>query len=65
MMGDADRLRDRATHVLALAIMAREQGHVEYSERLTQLASEILVHAEEMQQRYSPAQQDHRLDKTQ
>jgi hypothetical protein len=54
MMDDADRLRNRATRLLALAILSREQGHIEHSDQLTQLASEILVHAEEMERRFSP-----------
>jgi hypothetical protein len=58
MIDDADRLRNRATRLLALAILAREQGHIEHSDQLTQLASEIF-HAEEMERRLSPTQQDH------
>jgi hypothetical protein len=54
MMDDADRLRNRATRLLALAILSREQGQIEHSDQLTQLASEILVHAEEMERRFSP-----------
>jgi hypothetical protein len=54
MIDDADRLRNRATRLLAFAILTREQGHIEHSDRLTQLASEILVHAEEMERRLSP-----------
>jgi hypothetical protein len=53
MMDDADRLRNRATRLLALAIVSR-QGQIEHSDQLTQLASEILVHAEEMERRLSP-----------
>jgi hypothetical protein len=52
-MDDADRLRNRATRLLALAILVREQGQIEHSDQLTQLASEILVHAEEMERRFS------------
>jgi hypothetical protein len=54
MTDDADRLRNRATRLLALAILVREQGQIEHSDQLTQLASEILVHAEEMERRLSP-----------
>jgi hypothetical protein len=54
MMDDADRLRNRATRLLALAILVREQGQIEHSDQLAQLASEILVHAEEMERRFSP-----------
>lgn len=54
LMDDADRLRNRATRLLALAILVREQGQIEHSDQLTQLASEILVHAEEMERRLSP-----------
>jgi hypothetical protein len=64
MMDDADRLRNRATRLLALAIITREQGHIEHSDQLTQLPSEILVHAEEMERRLSLTQQDQRLHKT-
>jgi hypothetical protein len=53
-MNDADRLRNRATRLLALAILVREQGQIEHSDQLTQLAPEILVHAEEMERRLSP-----------
>jgi len=54
MMDDADRLRNRAPCLLALEILVREQGHIEHSDQLTQLASEILVDAEEMERRFSP-----------
>jgi hypothetical protein len=52
MMDDADRLRNRAPCLWALEILVREQGHIEHSDQLTQLASEILVDAEEMAKRH-------------
>jgi hypothetical protein len=46
---DPNRLRDQATHLLALALVSRKQGQVEYSDQLTQLASELLLRAEEIE----------------
>ena len=48
-MDDAESLRERAMRLLALAIAALEEGHGEYSNRFTELASEALSHAEEME----------------
>jgi hypothetical protein len=48
-MNDTDRIRNRAIHLFAMALKAREDGHSEYSDRLTQLAMDALTHAEEME----------------
>ena len=40
MIDDAERLRDRAMRILALAIVALEEGHGEYANHLTELASD-------------------------
>ncbi len=63
-MNDSERLRNRATRIPELAIVTREQGHVEHSDELTQLASEILLHAEEMERRHSPREENRALDET-
>ena len=49
MRDDPNRLRDQATRLLALALVSREQGQVEYSDRLAQNASEMLLRAEEIE----------------
>jgi hypothetical protein len=54
-MDDAERLRNRATRLFALAIRAREEGHMDYAAELTDLASEALAQAEEMERRIPPA----------
>ena len=41
-MSDQDQLRNRAARLLAMALKAREEGHLDYAERFTQRASEIL-----------------------
>ena len=41
-MSDQSQLLKRAARLFALALKAREEGHLEYAERLTQRASEIL-----------------------
>jgi hypothetical protein len=41
-MLDQDQLRNRAARLLAMARKAREEGHLDYAERFTQRASEIL-----------------------
>jgi len=46
MRDDPNWLRDQATRLLALAITSRERGQAEYSERLTESASELLLRAE-------------------
>ncbi len=58
MIDDPERLRDRATRLLALAIMALEEGNGEYTNQLTGMASDVLFHAEEIERRYRPWQQD-------
>jgi cellobiose-specific phosphotransferase system component IIA len=50
-MSDADQLRDRATRLLALALKARDNGHFEYADELTQLASEAFDQAADMERR--------------
>jgi hypothetical protein len=50
-MTDAERLRERAARILALAVKALESGQPDQSAALTKLASEILAHAEEMERR--------------
>jgi hypothetical protein len=35
-------LRNRATRLLAMAYKARKEGHLDYADRFTQRASEIL-----------------------
>jgi hypothetical protein len=49
-MGTHD-LRTEATHLLALALLAREDGKIDRSEELTRLASEALARAEEIERR--------------
>ena len=51
-MTDADRLRDRATRLLALALKARDDGHPQYADELTQLASEAFDQATDMERRF-------------
>jgi hypothetical protein len=43
-MLNKDQLRNRAARLLALALKAREEGHLDNAERFTQRASEILEH---------------------
>ena len=43
-MLNQDQLRNRAARLLALALKAREEGHLDNAERFTQRASEILEH---------------------
>ena len=49
MRDDPNRLRDQATRLLALALVSREQGQIEHSDRLAQNASEMLLRAEEIE----------------
>jgi HEPN domain-containing protein len=49
MRDDPNRLRHQASRLLALALVSREQGQVEYSDRLAQNASEMLLRAEEIE----------------
>jgi hypothetical protein len=51
-MSDADQLRDRATRLLALALKARDNGHPQYADELTQLASEAFDQATDMERRF-------------
>jgi hypothetical protein len=53
-MSDANQLRDRATRLLALALKARDNGHPQYAEELTQLASEAFDQATDMERRFAP-----------
>ena len=48
---DPEKLRKRATRMLALAITAQEKGDRDYSIELNKLASQVLAHAEEMERR--------------
>jgi hypothetical protein len=57
-MNDTDRIRNRAIRLFALALRAREDGHHEYSERLTQVAMDALTHAEEMERLGSSQEAD-------
>ena len=50
-MRDSERLRDRAARVLALALDSRESGFDDYSDKLTEQASEILADAEQIERR--------------
>jgi hypothetical protein len=49
MRDEPNRLRDQATRLLALALTSRERGQVEYSEHLTEAASEMLLRAEQIE----------------
>ena len=44
-MSNQDQLRNRSSRLLAMAINARNEGHLDYAERFTQRASEILNHS--------------------
>jgi hypothetical protein len=54
-MDDADQLRGRATRLFALALKAQDDGHLEYAEELTKLASEAMNQASDMERRLTPA----------
>ena len=41
-MSNQDQLQNRAAHLLAMALKAREEGHLDSAERFTQRAAEIL-----------------------
>jgi hypothetical protein len=45
-MNDADRVRDRATRLFALALQCRETGLSFYADELTKLALEASNHAD-------------------
>ena len=51
-MDDADLLRNRATRLFALANKARQQGHPDYAEELTNLAREVVRHAVMIERRF-------------
>jgi hypothetical protein len=53
-MSDADQLRNRATRLLALALKARDDGHPQYADELTQFASEAFEQATDMERRLVP-----------
>jgi hypothetical protein len=44
VMSDQDQLHIRAARLLAMALKAREEGHLDSAERFTQRAAEILDH---------------------
>jgi hypothetical protein len=54
-VSDSQKLRDRATRVLAMALKSRENGSERHANELTQLANEMLQHAEEMERRSAHA----------
>jgi len=56
LMHDSDRLRDRATQLLALARKARDDGKV-VADELTRLATEASDHADELDRREVQHQQ--------
>jgi hypothetical protein len=58
MRDDPNRLRDQATRLLALALVSREQGQIEHSDRLAQNASEMLLRAEEIERSVGVGQAD-------
>jgi hypothetical protein len=43
-MSDRDQLQNRAARLLAMALKAREEGHLDNAERFTQRATEVLDH---------------------
>jgi hypothetical protein len=45
-MDDAERIRDRATRLYALALKARDDGLVDYATELEELAAEASAHAD-------------------
>jgi hypothetical protein len=55
-MSDSQKLRDRAARVLAMALKSRENDSEKHPDELTQLANEMLQHAEEMERRFARAQ---------
>jgi hypothetical protein len=50
-MSDSGSLRERASILFALALIAREQGMRAYAETLTKMASEALAKAKGMERR--------------
>jgi hypothetical protein len=43
-MSDQDQLRNRSARLVAMAVNARSEGHLDYAQRFMQRASEILNH---------------------
>jgi hypothetical protein len=43
-MSDQDQLRNRSARLVAMAVNARNEGHLDYAQRFMQRASEILNH---------------------
>ena len=48
-MEDAERLRNRASRLLALALKAHERGMPEHADELTKLSADTLALAEELE----------------
>jgi hypothetical protein len=46
---DVAQLRERADHLFAIALRARERGQIAVAEELTQLAAEVLDHAADIE----------------
>ena len=55
-MSDSLKLRDRAARVLAMALKTWENGSEKHADELTQLANEMLQHAEEIERRSAHVQ---------
>jgi hypothetical protein len=55
-MPHADQMREHASRLLAMALTARDKGQIEYSDRLTEQASDVLnaVKAVEVAQHSQP-----------
>ena len=49
MDGNVARLHERAVHLFAIALRAREHGQTAVAEELTQLAAEVLDHAADIE----------------
>jgi hypothetical protein len=56
-VSDSQKLRDRAARVFAMALKSRENGSEKHADELTQLANEMLQHAEEIEQRSAHLQE--------
>jgi hypothetical protein len=48
-MANADRMRERASRLLAMALSARDKGQIEYADKLTKQASDVLDEATKAQ----------------
>jgi hypothetical protein len=55
---DSKKMRDRASRLLELATRSRCEGRADYAGLLTDLATEILEHARELEQRVETAEID-------